>query len=86
MGIQKLKAHLYKGKYLLPRKEFYQWAINQDTFHKLWSVWVNSKYDRKLCPTVDRVDPKKGYELSNMEWITHSENSRRSSTTGKLKI
>ena len=27
--------------------------------------------------SVDRVDSSKGYELSNMEWVTHSENSRR---------
>lgn len=91
MGIQKLKAHLYFGKSLLPREKFYEWALKSKTFWKLWRKWVKSNRDRKLCPTVDRIDPEKGYELSNMEWITHSENSSRGSIhqhqmKNKLKI
>lgn len=78
-GVQPKKAHLYKGKYLLSRQEFYDWAIPDIEFHKLFGKWVKSNYDRKLTPTVDRVDSSNGYTLSNMEWVTHSENSRRSS-------
>lgn len=78
MGIQKKKAHLYKGKYLLERDEFYRWANRSMMFWKLYFVWKKNEYDRKLTPTVDRVDSSKGYILSNMEWVTHSENSRRS--------
>lgn len=37
----------------------------------------DSWYDRKLAPTVDRVNSTLGYEVWNMEWVTHSENSRR---------
>lgn len=85
LGIQKPKAHLYKNKSLLSRNDFYEWAVNQDSFHKLWAVWVNSNYDRKLCPSVNRIDSRKGYTIGNMEWITHSENSRLTSRL-KLKI
>lgn len=74
-GIQKLKAHLYKGKYLLGREEFYLWAFNSDDFNRLYTDWVESGYDRRLCPTVDRIDAKYGYFLENMRWLTHSENS-----------
>ena len=77
MGIQKLKSHLYKGLFILPKKDFYEWSLNNKSFKKLFNIWVKSNYDRKLCPTVDRIDSLIGYELSNMEWITHSENSRR---------
>jgi hypothetical protein len=75
-GIQKLKAHLYKGKYLLGREEYYIWALNNEDFNRLYLEWIESNYERKLCPTVDRIDPKYGYFLENMRWITHSENSR----------
>ena len=75
-GIQKLKAHLYKGKSLLDREEFYNWAFNNEDFNRLYIAWVENKYDRKLCPTVDRIDSEYGYFLENMRWITHSENSR----------
>jgi hypothetical protein len=89
-GIQYKKAHLYKGLYLLPRKDFYNWAIPHIQFHKLYVEWIDSGYNRKLCPTVDRINTTKGYEISNMRWITHSENSRLGSIhrnqLRKLKI
>lgn len=78
-GVQKRKAHLYLGKELLPRDEFYKWAIFHIDFVLLYTDWVKSCYDRKLTPTVDRVDSSRGYTLDNMEWVTHSENSRRGS-------
>lgn len=76
-GVQKAKHHLYKGKPLLDKQEFYEWALSCEEFHKLYDAWVDSDYDRKLTPSVDRVDSTKGYEVGNMEWVTHSENSRR---------
>jgi hypothetical protein len=78
-GVQKLKAHLYQGKDLLDKEEFYKWAKESETFNTLFKTWTDSKYDRKLAPSVDRVDSSQGYHISNMEWVTHSENSRRGS-------
>jgi hypothetical protein len=79
-GVQHLKAHLYVGKSLLSREAFYDWALNHSPeFHSLFEVWESSGYDRRLTPSVDRVESSKGYELGNMEWVTHSENSRRGS-------
>lgn len=75
-GVQKLKSHLYKDLYLLPRNEFYAWANWNKEFWNLYNKWVESNYNRKLCPTVDRIDSNKGYLLENMRWVTHSENSR----------
>lgn len=75
-GVQKSKAHLYAGKSLLSKEEFYDWAESNPDWLKLYSDWVKSDFDRKLAPTVDRIDSSKGYELSNMRWLTHSENSR----------
>jgi len=76
-GIQSKKSHLYMGKSLLPREEFYEWALGCESFHMMFEVWESSDYDRKLCPTVDRIDSEQGYEVRNMRWMTHSENSRR---------
>lgn len=74
-GVQKLKAHLYQGKELLDRTVFYTWALEHATFWKLFAEWQKSGYDRKLTPTVNRVDANRGYTLDNMEWLTHSQNS-----------
>lgn len=78
-GIQKLKFHLYQGKELWDRAIFYEWAKKSVSFLRLWEAWVKSGYNRKLTPTVDRINPLGGYNLSNVEWVTHSENSRRGS-------
>lgn len=75
-GIQKAKHHLYKGKDLLPKEEFYKWANLSEEFHILFAAWELAEYSRRLTPTVDRVDSTLGYFDPNMRWLTHSENSR----------
>ena len=85
-GVQKQKAHLYLGKELLSRDEFYTWAMFHADFVILYAKWVRSNYDRKLTPTVDRIDSDQGYVLSNMEWVTHSENSRRGAVSPKRLV
>lgn len=76
-GVQRAKYHLYAGCSLLPKDEFYNWANKSEIFNTLFSAWEQSGYDQKLTPSVDRISSYSGYELTNMEWVTHSENSRR---------
>jgi len=78
-GVQSKKAHLYLGLEILPRDDFYDWALSSDEFYLLFESYKTSEFDRKLAPTVDRIDPKIGYIISNMRWLTHSENSRLTS-------
>lgn len=76
-GVQKQKRHLYVGKELLDRQTFYVWALNNNKFKALFSEYEKNNYERKLAPSVDRVDSSIGYLIDNLEWVTHSENSRR---------
>jgi hypothetical protein len=76
-GIVTGKAHLYKGLDLLPRKDFYEWSLSDKDFNDLYDNWVKSDYCKKLSPSIDRKDTSKGYVLDNIQWITHSENSRK---------
>lgn len=78
-GVQKAKHHLYEGKELIDREDFYEWAKGSPEFYELFGDYKQSGYERKLAPSVDRVDSEKGYSLDNMEWVTMSENSRRGS-------
>jgi hypothetical protein len=84
-GIQKLKSHLYLGKELLPKEEFYKFSLDSKDFHNLFEVWEKSNYDRKLTPSIDRINSDLGYLLVNIRWITHSENSRLGSIKRHLK-
>lgn len=74
-GIQWKKSHLYEGKELLSKQEFYDFSCNDPTFSKLFEQWVESGYQRKLSPSVDRIDSSKGYVIGNIRWLTHSQNS-----------
>lgn len=74
-GVQRHKHHLYHGKEIMSREEFYEWALNDPEFHFLFDLWEQCDYDRRLSPSVDRIDSSKGYILGNVRWLTHSENS-----------
>lgn len=80
-GIQKQKAHLYVGCSVLPRDQFYAWAKANNEFQRLWREWEEATHDQKLTPSVDRIDSAGSYQLHNMRWITHSENSRLGATS-----
>lgn len=84
-GVQKQKFHLYQGKVIgFSKEEFYSWSISNDQFKRLFSEWEKSGYERRLTPSVDRINSEIGYEFHNIEWVTHSENSRRGSISRNL--
>ena len=78
-GVQKKKSHLYFGLALLEKDEFYKWILSSKTFHELFENYEKEGFNRKLAPTVDRIDSSRGYEMGNIEIVTHSENSKRGS-------
>lgn len=75
-GVQAAKYHLYKDKELLSREDFYSWAHASPEFLPMYTIYVESGYNQKLAPTVDRRESCRGYTTDNMRWLTHSENSR----------
>lgn len=82
-GIQHKKAHLYLGKELLCKEDFYSWTKTDKSFNELFEYWERNGYDRKLTPSIDRIDSSIGYVMGNIRWITHSENSRLSNKKRK---
>ena len=83
LGIQWKKEHLYKGKCLMTREDFYNWAMNNDTFHELFNNWELSKHDRRLAPSIDRINSELGYSIDNVQIITFSENCKRTARNMK---
>ena len=65
------------GQPIVARVLFEHWALNNPDFHYLFKEWQESGYDSKLSPSVDRIDERFGYELWNMQFVTHSENVKR---------
>lgn len=75
-GRSKDKRHLYYGLEILPKEEFYEWALNNPDFHSLFKEWGLSGYERRLTPSVDRIDARIGYNVLNMEFVPFHENCR----------
>lgn len=78
-GVQKKKAHLYLGLEILPKRLYYKMCYESDTFRNLYEAYKASGWDRKLAPSPDRIDASRGYSLDNIRFVTHSENSARTS-------
>ena len=85
-GIQYKKHHLYVGKSILSKDDFYNWTISNNDFMNLFAIWQKSNYQNKLTPSVDRLDVKLGYSIDNMQWITHSENSKKGALSRFKKV
>jgi len=71
----------WAGLPVLPKADFFKWVDSDDSFKKLFKQWEENDYAQKYSPCVDRIDPKKGYILGNIQWITHSDNAKKARRT-----
>lgn len=54
--------------------ELVQWLEAQPRLTLLYEAWAASGYDRKLKPSIDRLDNTKPYVFDNMQLITWYDN------------
>lgn len=74
------RSYSASGKEYLTKQEFTEWFYeenNYSKFKKLHSNWVESNFERKITPSVDRIDSKIGYIKSNIQWLTLSDNCKK---------
>jgi len=75
-GVQARKHHLYAGKELLERADFYRWSLADPDFNRLFDEWLAADRPRRICPSIDRIDSQFGYRFGNVRWVPFSENCR----------
>jgi len=76
----------WAGLPIIERDEFVKWATENPHFNRLFDAWEATGYIQRFVPTVDRVDPTKGYIIGNMEWVMMSENSHRANVSRGKKM
>lgn len=57
--------------------ELFDWAMSQDKFHELFKQWINSNFDNKLIPSIDRIDCLQSYAIDNIQLMTWDENRKK---------
>lgn len=72
-------GRVYKimGQEILSKEDWYKWCYeekNYKKFMKIYNNWVQSGFNQKLVPSIDRINNDKTYEVGNLQWLTLSEN------------
>ena len=67
----------YKGLPYPSLADFYELALNSETLKQLMSQWKKRNYDKRYSPTVDRIINSEGYKISNIQFLTKSDNSSK---------
>jgi hypothetical protein len=65
------------GKPICTYAEFEAWCTdfkNLNVFLGLYFDWALNGFNRWDSPSIDRIDPAKGYTLDNLQWLPFSEN------------
>lgn len=73
-----------KNLEILSREEFFEIASNSKKLQSLHKNWIDSDFDTKLSPSVDRIVNLSGYVKENIQFLTHSENVSKGNTETKL--
>lgn len=68
------------------KSELYVWVKNNKEFTKLYSNWVESKYDVNFIPSVDRIDDLIGYNINNIQLTTWEINNAKGRTSPKRRL
>lgn len=64
----------YDRELSFTRIELLDWCIKQKMFHTLFNKWVKANYIKDLKPSIDRLDPLKGYSFDNIRITTYKIN------------
>lgn len=67
-----------KNGYRLPdysKQEFKDWLYSQELFHLMFNEWKMSGYEKRLTPSIDRLNDYIHYCFGNIQLVTWEENN-----------
>ena len=72
----KRRSKLKGYNFTINKEEFRTWAYANGIL-KLYKAWVESGHQKKLKPSVDRINDYNGYFFDNMRLVTDAENRQK---------
>lgn len=57
--------------------EFKEFALKSEEFKRLRAEWIDSNFEYKLSPSVDRINNNRGYSIDNIQFLTTSNNVKK---------
>ena len=76
----------YKGMYYPTIMEWVEFCNkNKDELIVLWNNYLVNNRELKYCISIDRINDNKGYELNNIEFVSHGFNSWKRSIDRPIK-
>lgn len=76
LGRQKTSL-IYAGLPFISLEDFTAWSMYSPELDKCIAEWKAANYERRLTPSIDRIDSTKGYVLGNLQWVSFSVNASR---------
>lgn len=73
----------YQGKKYCTKKEFFDRFLNDQDFLILYKGWQASNFQRGFAPSIDRIDNNGDYNIENLQFLLHSENTGKDSHNQK---
>jgi hypothetical protein len=72
------RKYKVEGKKVLTYEEYVAWCNDTwNDFTQVYDQWAKSGYDRKLTPSIDRINNELSYTPENMQWLSLTENNRK---------
>lgn len=68
---------VYKNIRLCSKEAFLEFALKNKRFDTLFAAYKRSHGKLLKAPSVDRIDPKKGYVVGNMQFLSFSDNAKK---------
>ena len=64
----KERSKRWSFPFKITKGEFVGW-LYRNGFVKMFKRWKSSGFNTKLAPSIDRVDPRRGYSFDNMRLV-----------------
>lgn len=82
----RLRTKLKNYEDICDREAFLHKVLNSSRYCTLYNEWKILEFEYKLAPTTDRLNSDIGYLISNIQFITHSENSIKQNALTAKKV